>query len=141
MLFICWLEIRREGVVMEEKDEMEFKPLEFKPESRSVRVQVSCVDATKCIPMNGPEDKNGLPTITKRDVRRAKRLEKRGAYGLHITCEAYDPKGIGHMTEYFIPPGMAPKEQIALMSDQLGSILVEAGRIMRGSINKVPGAK
>ena len=104
--------------------------------SRSVNVKIACIDPMECIPRNGPKNGKGEASLLRADLRASKKFVREGRFGLHFTSVAFDPKGDGYEVSFFIPPSMGAKEQIALLSDQMGEMLHQAGKIMRGSIPK-----
>ena len=107
-----------------------------KSNSRSVNVKIACIDPMACIPHNGPENEKGEATLLRADLKASKKLAREGRFGLHFTSVAFDPKGDGYEVSFFIPPSMGAKEQIELLSEQMGEMLHQAGKIMRGSIPK-----
>lgn len=104
--------------------------------SRSVNVKLACIDPMECIPHNGPKNGKGEASLLRADLKASKKLAREGRFGLHFTSVAFDPKGDGYEVSFFIPPSMGAKEQIELLSEQMGEMLHQAGKIMRGSIPK-----
>lgn len=107
-----------------------------KSNSRSVNVNIACIDPMACIPHNGPENEKGNATLLRADMKASKKLARQGRFGLHFTSVAFDPTGDGYEVSFFIPPSMEPRAQIELLSAQLCEMLHQAGKIMRGSIPK-----